>query len=299
MHHPAFHKFKTRVSPNFLVQKVKSGPMSSSNFGSHMQTLVQTHQLDQLEQEVHELRGKVTTLRVEVGKLTSLVSSLMATREPPLVKQKLQPPYQPRCMQQPRQQAQHQLTPPSQALQLVTSQNQAQRASQFDPIPVKYATLLPILLKQNLVQTRPPPRVRDPLPLWYRADRTCVFHQGAPGHDTEQCFALRDEVQKLIKNKVWSFEDPDVQVLLKQTSHSVVAFRPTMGAVLNMGYPPQLHQCQQQPQQQARQAPHHDPIPTKYTKLLPLLLQKNLVQIRPPPRMQNPLPHWYRAERTC
>ncbi|KEH30019.1 hypothetical protein MTR_4g058030 [Medicago truncatula] len=39
--------------------------MSSSKFGSHMQTLVQTGKMDRLEQEVHELRGEVTTLRAE------------------------------------------------------------------------------------------------------------------------------------------------------------------------------------------------------------------------------------------
>ena len=172
-----------------------------------MQTLVQAHQLDQLKQEVHELRGEVTTLRVEIGKLTSLVSSLMATMEPPFVKQRLQPPYQPRCMQQPRQQAQHQLTPPSQALQSVTSQNQAQRASQFDPIPIKYATLLPILLKKELVQTRPLHWVPNPLPFWYCPDLKCDFHQGAPGHDIEQCFAFQKIVQKLIRKDLIPFEE--------------------------------------------------------------------------------------------
>jgi len=41
-----------------------------------MQTLAQTQNLDQLEQEVHELHEEVTTLRVEVEKFTNLVSSL-------------------------------------------------------------------------------------------------------------------------------------------------------------------------------------------------------------------------------
>jgi hypothetical protein len=276
--------------------------MSSSKFGSHMQTLVQAHQLDQLKQEVHELRGEVTTLRVEIGKLTSLVSSLMATMEPPFVKQRLQPPYQPMCMQQPRQQALHQRTPPSPAPQSVTSQNQAQGVSQFNPIPIKYATLLPILLKKRLVQTRLPPRVPNPLPSWYRVDHTCIFHQGAPGHDTEQCYALRDEVQKLIKDESWSFEDPDIKVLLQPhhlAPHSIAAVRPTMDAVQNPGHQPQFQRHQQQPRQQAQKAPQYDPIPMKYAKLLPYLLERNLVRTRPLPLKPKKLPARWRPDLCC
>ena len=90
-----------------------------------MQALAQTREMDQLGQEVHELREKVTTLRAEVEKLTNLVSSLIATRD------------QPSCPQQPRQQA----------LQRPTAQNQAQKASRFGPIPVKYAELFSTLLR--------------------------------------------------------------------------------------------------------------------------------------------------------
>ena len=67
-----------------------------------MQTLMQTQKMDQLEQEVHELRGEVTTLRAEVERLTSLVSSLMAAKDPPLIRQKFQPLCQPICMKRPR-----------------------------------------------------------------------------------------------------------------------------------------------------------------------------------------------------
>jgi len=62
-----------------------------------MQTLMQTGKINQLEQEVYDFRGEVTTLRAEVEKLTSLVSSLMATKDPPLVHQRPQPLCQPMC----------------------------------------------------------------------------------------------------------------------------------------------------------------------------------------------------------
>jgi len=140
---------------------LKSVMASSSETNSHMQTLVQTGKVDQLEQEVYELRGEVTTLRAEVEKLTSLVSSLMATKNPPLVQQRPLPLCQPMCIKQPRQQvpqrftpqnqAPQRLIPQNQAPQQLNSQNQVRKASQCDPIPMKYADLLPILLKKNLV----------------------------------------------------------------------------------------------------------------------------------------------------
>ncbi|XP_039683789.1 uncharacterized protein [Medicago truncatula] len=73
-----------------------------------------------------------------------------------------------------------------------------------------YEALLPSLLARGLVQTLPPPRVQNPLPPWFRADRNCAFHQGAPGHDIEHCYPLKEAVQKLIHNKDLSFTDPNL-----------------------------------------------------------------------------------------
>jgi hypothetical protein len=84
--------------------------------------------------------------------------------------------------------------------------------NQFFPIPRLYKDLLPSLLARNLVQLKAPPHVQNPLPHWYRADRTCEFHRGAPGHDIEQCYSLKDEVQKLIHSKDLSFTDLDPNV---------------------------------------------------------------------------------------
>ncbi|KEH17755.1 hypothetical protein MTR_0001s0260 [Medicago truncatula] len=83
---------------------------------------------------------------------------------------------------------------------------QTERIYQFDPIPMTYAELLPILLEKNLVKTRTPPRVPNELLVWYQADLSCAFHQGAPGHDVEHCFSLKIEVQKLIEANMLLFE---------------------------------------------------------------------------------------------
>ncbi|KEH16001.1 hypothetical protein MTR_0389s0020 [Medicago truncatula] len=79
--------------------------------------------------------------------------------------------------------------------------------TKFDPIPMKYAKLLPYFLERNLVQTRPPPPIQKKLPARWRPDLFCVFHQGAQGHDVERCFSLKIEVQKLIKDDLIPFEE--------------------------------------------------------------------------------------------
>ncbi|KAK2401074.1 hypothetical protein QL285_050701 [Trifolium repens] len=89
----------------------------------------------------------------------------------------------------------------------VNNQNLTQRTSQFDTIPMTYAELFPMLIEKNLVQTRAPPKVPATLPRWYRSDHFCAFHQGAPGHDIERCFALKAEVQRLVKDNILSFKD--------------------------------------------------------------------------------------------
>ncbi|GAU46722.1 hypothetical protein TSUD_100140 [Trifolium subterraneum] len=59
---------------------------------------------------------------------------------------------------------------------------------------------------------RPPPPVPAVLTTWYRSDLTCAFHQGAPGHDVERCYAFKKAVQELIRNKVLSFKDENPNV---------------------------------------------------------------------------------------
>jgi hypothetical protein len=104
--------------------------------------------------------------------------------------------------------------PQPQAPRQSNNQNRVQGKTLFDPIPMTYAELLPILLEKNLVQVRAPPRVPAKLPWWYKVDRFCVFHQGAPGHSIEDCWALKYEVQRLTRTNVICFkdQDPNLQV---------------------------------------------------------------------------------------
>jgi len=112
--------------------------MSSFHLSSHLQILAQTQKMDQLEQEVYELREEVTTLWVEMEKLTNLVSSLIVQQKPqPLGVRPPQRQHQPLHIQLPRQQAPQQLD----------TQNHALGMS-VDPIPMRYMDLLPKLLEK-------------------------------------------------------------------------------------------------------------------------------------------------------
>lgn len=95
-----------------------------------------------------------------------------------------------------------------------------QRKTQFDPIPITYTELFPILMQRNLVQTRPPPKVPEKIHWYYKADLACTFHQGAPGHDLEGCFALKIEVQKLVRSGILSFKDVGFEVQIKHVPKS-------------------------------------------------------------------------------
>ena len=120
--------------------------------------------MDKIEQEIHKLREEVTTLQGELEKFSTLVALMAVAQNPPQFQQRPQQQYQQQYQRQPRQQAPQQFAP----------QNRVQRAPQYDPIPMKYAELLPVLLEKNLVQ--------------------------------------KTEVQKLIRANILSFKDLNVQV---------------------------------------------------------------------------------------
>ncbi|XP_058740943.1 uncharacterized protein LOC131613274, partial [Vicia villosa] len=103
--------------------------------------------------------------------------------------------------------------PRPQAQQLNNNQNRVQRAPQFDPIPMTYTELYPALIERGLIQTKAPPPVPERLPWWYKAEVSCPYHQGAPGHDLEHCIALKYEVQRLVRSNLLSFRNlnPNVQ----------------------------------------------------------------------------------------
>lgn len=74
-------------------------------------------------------------------------------------------------------------------------QNRTRRHVHFNLISMTYTKLFPALIQKNLVQARTPPIVPKEHLWWYKVDQHYAFHQGAHGHDIENCFSLQAEVK--------------------------------------------------------------------------------------------------------
>ncbi|XP_050908104.1 uncharacterized protein LOC127121698 [Lathyrus oleraceus] len=114
----------------------------------------------------------------------------------PLVYQQapVAPAYQQPRAQAPRQNAQNQ------------NRRQGDKAT-FNPIPMSYIELYPSLLQKGLVVPKPMGPPPDRLPPWYNPNAHCPFHEGAPRHDLDGCYALKHRVRELIDSKILSFKD--------------------------------------------------------------------------------------------
>ena len=64
------------------------------------------------------------------------------------------------------------------------------------------------LLKANLVTLRNPPSNPDISSPKYNPNAKCVYHSNSPGHETDQCWALKNKIQDLISNKTIEFDPP-------------------------------------------------------------------------------------------
>ena len=60
-----------------------------------------------------------------------------------------------------------------------------------------YAELLPRLIQHQLLARVPITPMEPPYPRWYDANANCDYHYGVKGHSTENCVALKNQVQNL------------------------------------------------------------------------------------------------------
>lgn len=65
----------------------------------------------------------------------------------------------------------------------------------LNPIPMTYKKLYPSLLEKGLVVPRPLGPPPDTIPPWYNQNAHYPFHEGAPRHDLEVCYALKHRVR--------------------------------------------------------------------------------------------------------
>ncbi|KAJ8538023.1 hypothetical protein K7X08_014563 [Anisodus acutangulus] len=57
-----------------------------------------------------------------------------------------------------------------------------------------------------------PGNVPNPVPKWHDETKHCAYHSGIPGHDTENCYALRNKIETLIKEGVIQLKGPSFNV---------------------------------------------------------------------------------------
>ncbi|XP_031387149.1 COPII coat assembly protein SEC16-like [Punica granatum] len=125
-------------------------------------------------------------------------------------------------------------TPPP-AQQNPTSQGQqaggapSRPRKQYSPLPAPLSHIYRQLLAGNQIQPISPgpnfdPSVQD-------QSKRCEYHQGAPGHTLDNCWRLRDEIQRRIDNNRLTFNavrPPNVQ------ANPLPDHRPSSGPSINM-----------------------------------------------------------------
>lgn len=252
---------------------------------------------ENLRAEIAKLQRENDTLNVTVDRLFTLVENLLAKQTP-----SHPPPPQPSLAllhgredppKKKRGDPHSDMTfvpvirenPPLQVqVQQCVNQGQQQRQKKihFDPIPVTYTELYPLLISKNLARPRQPHAMPKKLPWWYKPEASCAYHQGAPGHDLERCCTFKAEVQKLVQAGILTFQGTVVKIN-QTTSHQV-------SSVNGKG------ECSRTQQQRKTS---FDPIPMSYTELYPTLIAKNLVQLRQPPAVPKRLPWWYKTDTSC
>ena len=66
--------------------------------------------------------------------------------------------------------------------------------------------VLPHLLKSNLVTLREAPNNLNTTSPYYKPNARCAYHSESPGHDTNDCWVLKNKLQDLIDAKEIEFD---------------------------------------------------------------------------------------------
>ena len=71
------------------------------------------------------------------------------------------------------------------------------------------AQVLQHLLKAELITLKAPPGNPNTAAPSYRPKERCAYHSDNPGHDTNNCWALKNRIQDLIDEGVLEFTQDD------------------------------------------------------------------------------------------
>ncbi|KAI5423544.1 hypothetical protein KIW84_046477 [Lathyrus oleraceus] len=95
--------------------------------------------------------------------------------------------------------------PPSQSFQ--PKQDKPRR--QFTRINMTLAQALQGMLKANLITLRDPPTKPNTTSSRYNPNARCTYHSDSPGHDTNDCWSLKNKVLDMIEAGEIEFEPPE------------------------------------------------------------------------------------------
>ncbi|XP_056177015.1 uncharacterized protein LOC115668536 [Syzygium oleosum] len=76
---------------------------------------------------------------------------------------------------------------------------------EFSSLPKSLSKLLPMLIERRMV-AKEVPRDNPPRFPGFDMTKTCEYHRGERGHDTDNCFALKIKIQNLLDKGILSFE---------------------------------------------------------------------------------------------
>ena len=77
--------------------------------------------------------------------------------------------------------------------------------------------VLPHMLKSNLVTLKEAPKNPNTTSPRYNSNARCAYHSDSLGHDTNDCWALKNKVQDLVEAKEIEFDPPETpNVIMKQ-----------------------------------------------------------------------------------
>ena len=65
------------------------------------------------------------------------------------------------------------------------------------------------MLKAGLITLRAPLRNPNTSAPTYHPNERCAYHSDSPGHDTNNCWALKNKVQDMIDAKEIQFDPPE------------------------------------------------------------------------------------------
>ena len=72
-----------------------------------------------------------------------------------------------------------------------------------------FSHVLPQFLMSNMVTLREAPKNPNTTSPYYKSNAHCAYHSESPGHDTNDCQALKNKVKDLIDVKEIEFDPPE------------------------------------------------------------------------------------------